>query len=91
MDAQPAESFDAPTDEAIDETVDETTDEPRLDKTFFEVVPLNAPDDALAYWLSRPVVERLQALERLRRIFYGPDYAREGLQRVLEVVQFERR
>ena len=74
-----------------DQSPGESIDEPRLDKTHFSVVPFDAPDDALEYWLSRPVVERLQALERLRRIFYGPDYAREGLQRVLEVVQLERR
>jgi hypothetical protein len=75
----------------MDPNPEESIDEPRLDKSHFSVVPLNAPDDALEYWLSRPVVERLQALERLRRIWYGPTYASEGLQRVLEVVQLERR
>jgi len=54
-------------------------------------VRLTDPDDALGYWLSRPVEERLRALEFLRRTFYGYTSAREGLQRVLEVAQLEPR
>jgi hypothetical protein len=42
----------------------------RLDRTQFSVVRLTDPDDALEYWLSRPVEERLRALELLRRTFY---------------------
>ena len=61
----------------------------RLDSTQFSVVGLTDPDDAVGYWLSRPVEERLRALELLRRTFYGYTDAREGLQRVLEVVQLE--
>ena len=62
----------------------------RLDRTQFSVVGLTDPDDAVGYWLSRPVEERLRALELLRRTFYGYTDASEGLQRVLEVVQLER-
>jgi hypothetical protein len=43
----------------------------RLDRTQFSVVRLTDPDDAVEYWLSRPVEERLRALELLRRTFYG--------------------
>ena len=43
----------------------------RLDRTQFSVARLTDPDDALEYWLSRPVEERLRALELLRRTFYG--------------------
>jgi hypothetical protein len=39
----------------------------RLDRTQFSVARLTDPDDAVAYWLSRPVEERLRALELLRR------------------------
>ena len=60
-------------------------EEVRLDRTQFSVVRLTDPDDAVAYWLSRPVEERLRALELLRRTFYGYTSASEGLQRVLEV------
>jgi hypothetical protein len=63
-------------------------DEPKLDRAKFSVVRLTDPDDSLEYWLSRPVEERLQALEHLRRTFYG-NSASEGLQRVLEVVELE--
>ena len=63
----------------------------RLDRTHFSVVRLTDPDDATEYWLSRPVEERLRALELLRRTFYGYTSAGEGLQRVLEVAQLERR
>jgi hypothetical protein len=66
-------------------------DEFRLDRTQFSVVRLTDLDDAVSYWLSRPVEERLRALEFLRRTFYGYTNASEGLQRVLEVAQFERR
>jgi hypothetical protein len=62
----------------------------RLDRTQFSVVRLTDPDDSIEYWLSRPVAERLQALEFLRRTFYG-DRASEGLQRIIEVAQLERR
>jgi hypothetical protein len=61
-----------------------------LDRTHFSVARLTDPDDALEYWLSRPVEERLRALEFLRRTFYG-NSACEGLQRVLEVVQLKPR
>jgi hypothetical protein len=63
----------------------------RLDRTQFSVVRLTDPDDAVQYWLSRPVEERLRALEHLRRTFYGYTSASEGLQRVLEVAQLEQR
>ncbi len=63
----------------------------RLDRTQFSVARLTDPDDAVEYWLSRPVEERLRALELLRRTFYGYTSASEGLQRVLEVAQLERR
>jgi hypothetical protein len=69
---------------------DEESDEFRLDRTHFSVARLTDPDDALEYWLSRPVEERLRALEFLRRTFYGAS-ASEGLQRVFEVAQLKQR
>jgi hypothetical protein len=71
------------------ETAGEEIDESRLDRTHFSVARLTDPDDASGYWLSRPVEERLRALELLRRTFYGYTSASEGLQRVLEVAQLE--
>jgi hypothetical protein len=63
----------------------------RLDRTHFSVARLTDPDDAPGYWLSRPVEERLRALELLRRAFYGYTGADEGLQRIFEVAQLEQR
>jgi hypothetical protein len=62
----------------------------RVDRTQVSIAHLTDPDDSVAYWLSRPVEERLRALELLRRTFYGYTGAGEGLQRVLEVAQLER-
>jgi hypothetical protein len=70
---------------------EDKVDEFSLDRAHFSVARLTDPDDAPRYWLSRPVEERLQALELLRRTFYGYTGAGEGLQRVLEVAQLERR
>ena len=37
------------------------------------------------YWLSRPAVERFQALEQLRKTFYGD--SSERLQRVYRIIK----
>jgi hypothetical protein len=73
----------------MDTAPEERIEDFRLDRTRFSVRHLTDPDGALEYWLSRPVEERLRALELLRRTFYGYTDASEGLQRVLEVAQLE--
>ena len=73
----------------MDSAPEERIDDFRLDRTQISVAHLTDPDDAVQYWLSRPVEERLQALELLRRTFYGYTSADEGLQRVLEIAQLE--
>ncbi len=62
----------------------------RLDRTQVSVARLTDRDDAVEYWLSRPVEERLQALELLRQTFYGDASVTGGLQRVLEVAELKR-
>lgn len=43
--------------------------------------------DDLAYWLGRPIAERIGAVEILRRRVYGgTDGTRQGLQRVCRVI-----
>ena len=64
-------------------------DDLRVDPTHFSVAKLTDPHDALEYWLSRPIAERLEQLERLRRINYGDAACDAPLQRVLEVVRLE--
>jgi hypothetical protein len=73
----------------MDAAPEERMDDFRLDRTQFSVGRLTDPDDGVKYWLSRPVEERLRALELLRRTFYGYTDATEGLQRVLEVAQLK--
>jgi hypothetical protein len=61
--------------------------EPRIDRSQFSVARLGDRDDTLDYWLSRTMTERLEALERLRRISYGETAATARIERVLEVVR----
>ena len=75
----------------MDPAPEKPIDEFRRDRTQFSVARLTDPDDSVGYWLSRPVEERLRALELLRRTFYGYTSASEGLQRVFEVARLERR
>jgi hypothetical protein len=75
----------------MDTVGEDEIDEFRLNRTHFSVARLTDPDDTPEYWLSRPVEERLRALELLRRTFYGYTSAGEGLQRVLEVARLEQR
>jgi HAMP domain-containing protein len=75
----------------MDPAPEKPIDEFRRDRTQFSVARLTEPDDSLEYWLSRPVEERLRALERLRRISYGDTVASGRLQRVFEVARLERR
>ena len=58
----------------------------RIDKTAFSVARLEDQGDDKAYWLARSPQERLQHVERLRRLNYG-HRATEGLQRVFEIVE----
>ncbi|MHB1047931.1 MAG: hypothetical protein ACYDBY_06895 [Thermoanaerobaculia bacterium] len=62
----------------------------RVDRTAFDVVPLDGQDDDLAYWLARSVDERLEAIEVQRQVIYGYDPATDRLRRVLEVAPLER-
>jgi hypothetical protein len=61
-----------------------------MDKTVLSVVPLKAPNDDGAFWRSKTPLERLEAVETMRRILYGYDPT-ERLQRLLEVAELEQR
>jgi hypothetical protein len=58
----------------------------RLDRTAFSVSTLAGQDDDGVYWQSKTPLERLVALEYLRRMAYGAA-AFERLQRVLSVAR----
>lgn len=61
----------------------------KVDRSQFSVAKMSDPDDSLSYWLSRPVSERLEALELARRICYGEAACTARLQRVFEVAQLK--
>jgi len=63
----------------------------RVNRKVFSVGSRDDPDDALEYWLSKPPVERLRALEALRQAFYGYTTDTGRLKRVLEVARREGR
>ena len=60
----------------------------RLDKTKIRVVLDFDDSEEIEYWRNSSVIERLQHIERLRRINYGLR-ATERLQRVIRVVKRE--
>jgi len=61
-------------------------DEVRMDRTVLSVVKMTDPSDQTAYWQSKTMQERWEALELTRQVFnnYDPDTTR--FQRVLELV-----
>ena len=65
-------------------------DRRKVERAAFDVVPLDRQDDDLAYWLTRSVEERLEAIEVQRQVIYGYDPATDRLRRVLEVAPLER-
>lgn len=60
----------------------------RLDKTRIKVVSLFNDDPEIEYWRNTTAKERLQHIERLRRLNYGIR-ATDRLQRVIRVVKRE--
>lgn len=58
----------------------------RLDRSAFSVTSVGAQDDDGAYWSDKTPLERLLALEYLRRMAYG-NAASARLQRVLSVAE----
>lgn len=62
-------------------------DELRMDRTALSVVKTATPSDAKAYWQTKTMLERLEALELTRQVMnaYDPDTTR--FQRVLEVTR----
>ncbi len=58
-----------------------------MDKTSFEIISMNQESNDRDFWLTRPVEERLNAIEFLRRQFYDYDPVTSRLQRVLEIAE----
>lgn len=58
-----------------------------MDRSRLEVVTTDTPSDAKAYWQTKSMQERLEALELTRQILNGYDPATTRFQRVLEVTR----
>ena len=53
-------------------------------KKIIKILDINKKGNDLAYWLSRPPRERIEAVEILREQFNG---STEGFQRTIRVIQ----
>lgn len=60
-----------------------------MNKKNFKVTTLHASDDRY-FWVKKTYLERLEALEKLRRIMFGYDPFTERLQRTLTVTQLKK-
>jgi hypothetical protein len=61
----------------------------RLDRSAFDIVPLEKEGDDRDYWRAKSPQERMEALELMRQIIYGYDPATTRLQRFFEVAELK--
>ena len=59
----------------------------KIDKTSVVISSLNEPNDEISYWLTKTPIERMAAIEVMRRIVYGYDKSTSRLQRVFTITQ----
>ncbi len=62
--------------------------EEKIQKTSFEIVDLHNADDSY-YWRARSPIERIEAIEFMRKVMFGHDRVSERLQRVLAVAELK--
>jgi hypothetical protein len=62
--------------------------EEKIDRGVFEIADLHEPDDS-NYWHHRSHIERIEAIEFMRRAMFGHDRVSERLQRVLTIVELK--
>ena len=62
-------------------------DEMRMDRTAISVVTVETPSDVKAYWQTKSMEERLEALELTRQVFNGYDPDTTRMERVLSVLK----
>jgi len=63
--------------------------EGKIQRDAFEVLSLSKLDDS-NYWLSRSPVERIEAMEFMRKVMFGSDRVSERLQRILTVASIKK-
>ena len=62
--------------------------EEMIRRDVFEVVDLQEAEDS-NYWLDRSPMERIEAIEFMRKVMYGNDRVSERVQRVLTVAELK--
>ena len=60
-----------------------------MDKRTLKVTSIH-DDDGHNYWAKKPYLERIEALEELRRIIFGYDASTERLQRTFTITQLKK-
>ena len=63
--------------------------EEKIKRNVFEIVDLKDADDS-DYWRDRSPVERVEAIEFMRKVMFGNDRVSQRLQRVFAVVELKR-
>ncbi len=62
--------------------------EEKIQKDVFEVIDLHEADDG-GYWHGRSPIERIEAIEFMRKAMFGHDRVSERLQRILTVAELK--
>jgi len=60
-----------------------------MDKRSLEITSIH-DKDGRNYWAKKSYLERIEALEELRRIIFGYDPSTERLQRTLRITQLKK-
>ena len=63
--------------------------EEKIKRDVFEIVDLKNADDK-NYWLTKSPIERIEAIEFMRKVMFGNDRVSRRLQRVLTAVELKR-
>ena len=62
--------------------------EEKVRRNVFEIADLHEPDDTI-YWRDRSYIERIEAIEFLRKVMFGHDRVSERLQRILTIAELK--
>jgi len=60
-----------------------------MDKTILEITSLR-DDEGQNYWKKKSYLERIEALEQLRKIIFGYDPSTTRLQRILTITKLKK-
>ena len=63
--------------------------EEKIQRDVFEIVDLHNADDS-DYWRDRSPIERIEAIEFMRKVMFSYDRVSERLQRVLAVAELKK-